>query len=146
MTLVIDGPQDLLGRLGDHLGHSPWLTVDAGRVSQFREATGEVPGTLGVARSHDAVQPYLLLALSNFFLPQIVEIRGFSAGVNTGTEAIHFVQPVPIGSRVRAGARLTSITETSAGTGYDTTTEIEIECDGVNAPVCTITARSRWLI
>jgi hypothetical protein len=48
-----------------------WIHVDVGRAKA---------GPFGAPIAHG----YLTLSLSNFFLPQIVEVRGFATGVNYG--------------------------------------------------------------
>lgn len=134
---VLNGPEGLLAAQGTHLGHSDWLMVDQQRVELFAEATGISP----VA---DVGAPeFLTLSLSNMFLPQIVEVTGFSTGVNYGTGTVHFASLVPVGSRVRAGAELTGVTEVKGG--LQTTMTITIEVEGSDDPACIIDSISRWL-
>ena len=52
-----------------------------------------------------ATTGYLTLALTNLFLPQIVEVRGVSLGVNYGTGNVRFPAPLLAGSRVRGSGR-----------------------------------------
>jgi acyl dehydratase len=84
------------------------------------------------------------LSLSNFFLPQIVEVQGFSAGVNYGVDKVRFPSPVKVGSRVRAGAELTAVSEVTGG--LQTTIVITIEVEGSSKPACVIESLSRWLV
>ncbi|MFM8483156.1 MAG: MaoC family dehydratase, partial [Actinomycetota bacterium] len=118
MTLVIDGAEDLRRRLGTHLGYSEWLEIDQARIDEFAEATGDhqwihgdpvraAAGPFGAPIAHG----YLTLSLSNYFLPRIVEVRGFDAGVNYGVDKVRFPSPVTVGSRIRAGAELVAIDE-----------------------------------
>ena len=60
-------------------------------------------------------------------MPQIVEITGFRMGVNYGTEKVRFPSPVPVGSRVRAGATLESATPFDGGVHDEITVTVEIE-------------------
>jgi len=89
MPTLLDGPDGVRAAVGTHLGHSDWLTVEQDRVNQFADATGDhqwihvdpdraATGPFGAPIAHG----YLTMSLSNFFLPQIVEVRGFSAGIN----------------------------------------------------------------
>jgi len=64
-------------------------------------------------------------------------------GVNYGTGRVRFVSPVPVGSRVRAGAELTGVTEVSGG--LQTTMTITVEVEGSTKPACVIESISRWL-
>ncbi len=150
MTLIINGPDDLRRRLGTHLGYSDWLEVDQERVNLFAEATGDhqwihvdplraSSGPFGAPIAHG----YLTLSLSNYFLPQIVEVRGFDAGVNYGLDKVRFPSPVKVGQRIRAGAELVSIDDVTGG--VQTTIRITIECEGASKPACVIESLSRWL-
>lgn len=150
MTLIINGPDDLRRRLGTHLGYSDWLEVDQERVNLFAEATGDhqwihvdplraSSGPFGAPIAHG----YLTLSLSNYFLPQIVEVRGFDAGVNYGLDKVRFPSPVKVGQRIRGGAELVSIDDVTGG--VQTTIRITIECEGASKPACVIESLSRWL-
>lgn len=147
---VITGPDDLRARLGQHLGFSDWLDVDQSRVNLFADATGDhqwihidaeraTKGPFGAPIAHG----YLTLSLSNLFLPQIVEVRGFSAGVNYGVDKVRFPSPVKVGSRVRGGAELTAVGEVNGG--LQTTMVITIEIEGGSKPACVIESLSRWM-
>ena len=134
---VLHGPEGLLAAQGTHLGHSDWLMVDQQRVELFAKATGITPV------GGDGAPEFLTLSLSNMFLPQIVEVTGFSMGVNYGTGEVRFVSPVPVGSRVRGAAELTGVTEVKGG--LQTTMTITIEVEGSDEPACVIDSISRWL-
>ena len=147
---VITGPDDLRARLGQHLGFSDWLDVDQSRVNLFADATGDhqwihvdperaTKGPFGAPIAHG----YLTLSLSNLFLPQIVEVRGFSAGINYGVDKVRFPSPVKVGSRVRGGAELTAVSEVNGG--LQTTMVITIEIEGGSKPACVIESLSRWM-
>ncbi len=150
-STILNGPDDVRGHLGKHLGHSEWITVDQDRVNLFADATGDhqwihvdaeraTTGPFGAPIAHG----YLTLSLSNFFLPQIVEVQGFSAGVNYGVDKVRFPSPVKVGSRVRAGAELTAVSEVTGG--LQTTIVITIEVEGSPKPACVIESLSRWLV
>jgi len=151
MTTIIDGPDAVLAAVGTHLGHSDWLTIEQDRVNMFADATGDhqwihvdperaKDGPFGAPIAHG----YLTMSLSNFFLPQIVEVHGFSAGINYGVDKVRFPSPVKVGERVRAGAELIEVTEVKGG--LQTLMRITIEIDGNDRPACVIDALSRWLI
>ncbi|NDE59077.1 MAG: MaoC family dehydratase, partial [Acidimicrobiia bacterium] len=118
---VLDGPDDVRAHLGKHLGYSEWIEIDQDRVNLFADATGDhqwihvdperaTKGPFGAPIAHG----YLTLSISNLFLPQIVEVRGFSAGVNYGVDKVRFPSPVKVGARIRAGAELTAISEVNS--------------------------------
>jgi acyl dehydratase len=84
------------------------------------------------------------MSLSNYFLPQIVEVQGFSAGINYGVDKVRFPSPVKVGESVRAGAELIDVTQVKGG--LQTLMRITIEIDGNDRPACVIDAISRWLV
>jgi len=149
-STVLDGPDDVRAHLGKHLGHSEWIEIDQDRVNLFADATGDhqwihvdperaTKGPFGAPIAHG----YLTLSISNLFLPQIVEVKGFSAGVNYGVDKVRFPSPVKVGASIRAGAELTAISEVNGG--LQTTIVITIEIEGGTKPACVIESLSRWL-
>jgi acyl dehydratase len=148
---VLDGLDEVRDAVGRDLGTSAWVTVTQEQVDRFAEATGDHQWIhVDVARA-TAESPfggpiahgYLTLSLSNLFLPQIVEVRGVSAGLNRGTGKVRFPSPVPVGSRLRASARMEAAEEVPGG--VDTTIVITIEREGSDKPACVIESLSRWL-
>jgi len=98
MTTVFASPRDLLGAEGTDLGASAWLTIDQARIDGFAEVTGDrqwihvdpvraKDGPFGTTVAHG----YLTLSLVNVFLPEILEVRRFSAGVNVGSDRLRFL-------------------------------------------------------
>jgi acyl dehydratase len=147
---VFDNLDEVRAAVGRHLGYSDWLEVDQAQVDLFAEATGDEQwihvdperakdGPFGGTIAHG----YLTLSLSNFFLPQIVEVRGVSLGVNYGVNKVRFPAPVPVGSRLRGGAVLTAV-EPIPG-GVQTVMTITIEIEGATKPACVIESLSRYL-
>jgi acyl dehydratase len=152
---VLDGPDAVRAALGTHLGTSPWIEITQERIDQFAAATGDhqwihvdadraLAGPFGAPIAHG----YLTLALSNFFLPQIVDVRGFSMGVNYGVDKVRFPAPVRVGSTVRASAELADVTDVTGGATdvLQTTMTVTIEIDGSTKPACVIEAISRWFV
>jgi acyl dehydratase len=148
---VLDGLDAVLQAAGTHLGYSDWLEVTQERVDQFAEATGDhqwihtdperaKDGPFGGTIAHG----YLTVSLSNLFLPQIVEVRGISLGVNYGADKVRFPAPVPVGSRVRGGAELRSVQPIDGG--VQVVTVITIEVEGGAKPACVIESISRYLV
>ena len=113
MATVFESPEKLKQAVGQHLGYSDWLEIRQDRIDQFAEATDDhqwihvdperaAQGPFGACIAHG----YLTLSLVNRFLPEIVEVRGISMGVNYGTNRLRFPAPVPVGSKLRGGAEL----------------------------------------
>lgn len=150
---------------GKHLGTTAWAEVTQEQVDRFAEATGDQQWIHRDPKSapHDDVQrarresPYggpiahgsLVLALTNLFLPQIVEVRGVSAGVNYGTGRVRFPAPVPVPSRIRGTAELVECTEVAGGVQTTMRISVEVDADGTGTPgdkpACVVDALSRWL-
>ena len=64
-------------------------------------------------------------------LGQLAGVRdGF--GINYGANKVRFPHPVPVGSRIRSNAVITSVEETKAGVNVVVTNTVEIE--GVEKP------------
>ena len=151
MPTTFDSLDDLRAAAGTHLGFTDWLEVDQQRVDQFAEATGDHQWIhVDVERANrespfggPIAHGYLTLSLSNLFLPQLLEVPAASSGVNYGTGKVRFPSPVPVGSRIRAGAGIQAV-EGIPG-GLQTTIRITIEVEGRDKPACVIESLSRWL-
>jgi acyl dehydratase len=151
MSTKLHGPDDVRAAVGRHLGYSEWLTIDQERVNTFADATGDHQWIhVDVERANrespfggPIAHGYLTMSLSNLFLPQIVEVTGFNAGVNYGVNKVRFMTPVLVGSRVRGGAELLEVTDVPGG--IQTIMKITIEIEGAPKPACVIESVSRWL-
>ncbi|MCY3619753.1 MAG: MaoC family dehydratase [Acidimicrobiaceae bacterium] len=152
MATVFAAPDDLLGAVGQHLGHSDWIPVDQARIDLFAEATGDdqwihvdpeaaAAGPFGATIAHG----YLTLALTNMMLPQIVRVEGISMGINYGVNRVRFPQPVLTGSRLRGSATLTSADELPGGAGVQTVITVTVEIEGQAKPACVVESVSRFL-
>ena len=150
MPTVFEKPQELLNAKGQHLGYSEWLLIEQDRVDKFADATGDhqwihvdperaKDGPFGACIAHG----YLTQSLVNYFLPQIVEVRGISMGVNYGADKLRFPAPVPVGSKVRGGGELLEVTETKDG-GIQATIRVTVEIEDGDRPGCVIDTISRY--
>ena len=152
MATVFASPDDLPGAVGEHLGHSDWVTVDQPRIDMFAESTGDhqwihvdpeaaAAGPFGATIAHG----YLTLALTNQMLPEIVRVENISMGINYGVNRVRFPQPVVAGSRLRASAVLTAAHELPGGAGVQTVITITVEIEGQAKPACVVESVSRFL-
>jgi acyl dehydratase len=128
---VLDSLDEVRAAVGRRLGTSDWLEITRDRLEGFAAATG------------DRDQRYLALALTNLFLPEIVEVRGASLGVNYGAGNVRFGAPLLVGCRVRGTAELVACDEIAGG--VQTTIRITVEVDGADHPACVVDSLSRWL-
>ena len=134
---VLDGVDAVRAAVGKHLGTTGWIELTRQQIDLFHQATG---GGKGDA---DGVPPLLVLALTNLFMPQLVEVRGVSLGVNYGTGAVRFPAAAPVGGRLRASAELVACDDIAGG--VQTTIRITVEAEGSDTPACVVDALSRWL-
>jgi len=126
---------------GEHLGHGGWQTITQEQVDRFAEATGDhqwihvdpvraAAGPFGGTIAHG----YLTLSLLPALAAEIYRIDGLAMGVNYGSEKVRFPSPVPVGSRVRAGAELVEVREVPQGRQAVVRCTVEIE--GGAKPAC----------
>ncbi|WCO65680.1 hypothetical protein PO878_14340 [Iamia majanohamensis] len=134
---VLEGLDAVRAAVGLDLGPTDWDAVTAEQVARYTEATGEVAPVDGT------VPPWLLLSLTNLFLPRLLEVRGVSSGVNYGTGTVRFPAAVAVGGRVRARAELVAADEVRGG--VQTTIRITVEAEGADAPAVVVDSLSRWL-
>jgi hypothetical protein len=128
---VLRGVDEVLAAAGRHLGESGWFDLTGDRIALFQSVVGP-----------DAAE-YLVLSLSNYFLPQILEVRDVAMGVNYGTEIVRFPVRVGAGDRLRAAADLVEARPVAGG--VQTTIRITIEAAGRREPACIIESLSRWM-
>jgi acyl dehydratase len=146
---TVDGVEAVRALVGQHLGYSDWVTITQDRVNLFADATGDhqwihVDPQRAAKESPfggPVAHGYLTLSLLPMLLPQIIETTGFRMSVNYGTEKVRFPAPVPVGSRVRAGATLDSATPFDGGVQLAMTVTVEVE--GASKPSMVATTLSR---
>jgi acyl dehydratase len=121
--------QEQVNQFADATGDHQWIHVDPERAKKESPFGGPI------------AHGYLTLSLLPSLLPRILEITGFRMGVNYGTEKVRFPSPVPVGSRIRAGATLDSATPFDGGVQMNVTVTVEIE--GADKPAMVATTVSR---
>jgi len=150
MATVFNSPAELESAVGKNLGSSDWLEITQERIDLFAEATGDhqwihvdperaKEGPFGTTIAHG----YLTQSLVNYFLPQIVEVRGIKMGVNYGADRLRFPAPVPVGSRIRGTGELLKVEHTKDG-GTQATVRVTVEIEGNDRPACIIDTISRY--
>ena len=148
---TFEGLDELRAAVGRDLGTSDWVEITQDRVDTFAEATGDhqwIHVDVERARRESPfggpiAHGYLTLSLTNQLLPEVVEVRGVSSGVNYGADKVRFPAPVPVGSRVRANVRLDAADDVPGG--VQTTMTITVEVEGGEKPACVVESLSRWL-
>ncbi|HEX4905170.1 MAG TPA: MaoC family dehydratase [Acidimicrobiales bacterium] len=151
MATTVNGIDELKALQGQHLGHSEYVEITQEQVNQFAEATGDhqwihtdperaKAGPFGGPIAHG----YLTLSLAPALLPQILQVGGISMGVNYGCGKVRFPSPVPVGSKVRAGAELVSVEDVAGGA--QVTMSVTFEVEGAPKPSCVAEVIYRYYV
>lgn len=138
-----DGIAGFESRVGEHLGYSGWRQVTQKEVDLFAEATGDhqwihvdperaANGPYGTTIAHG----YLTLSLVPILVQQIYKVDGLSMQVNYGVDKLRFPAPVPVGSRIRAGAELIKVDRNDKG--GRATVRVTVEVEGSDRPACVV--------
>ncbi|MET9605824.1 MaoC family dehydratase [Streptomyces sp. NPDC006512] len=146
---IFTSAEELRAGIGEQLGPSGWLEVDQKRIDLFADATGDhqwihvdperaASGPFGSTIAHG----YLTLSLLPSLVPQIMLVEGMRMGINYGVDKVRFPATVPVGSRLRATAVITSVTE--AGGGVQVAATVTVEREGGEKPVCVAESVSRY--
>ncbi|BAY00066.1 MaoC-like dehydratase [Mycobacteroides stephanolepidis] len=144
---VFNGIADVA--VGD-LGVTDWLVVDQERVNTFADATGDhqwihvdaeraADGPFGGTIAHGL----LTLSLLPQFQFQLIQVDNIAMGINYGYNKIRFLNPVRVGSRLRARAEVTHVEQKPGAVDVAILTTVEIE--GVDKPACVAESISRFI-
>lgn len=149
MTKIFAKPADLIGAEGTQLGPTDWLLIDQDRVNGFAEVTGDhqwihvdveraKAGPFGGTIAHG----YLTMSLVNFFLPDLIEVRGFTHAVNVGADRLRFLAPVKVGSRIRGVGEIVGVGEVKGA--IQSVVRVTVEIEGGDKPACVVDTISRY--
>ncbi len=142
MTTTVSSIEELTKLSGEHLGFSDWHLVDQARVDLFADATDDhqwihvdperaAAGPFGGTIAHG----YLTLSLIPGILHEVIQVEGFTFGVNYGCNKVRFPAPVKVGSRIRLGAAVASV-ESMGNDVAQVVLDITIESEGSDKPSC----------
>jgi acyl dehydratase len=139
--LTITGIDELRAKVGEELGVSDWLEVTQADIDAFAEATGD-DQWIHVDPERAAQTPFggtiahglYTLSLGPRFTFEAYHLEGFAFGLNYGYDRVRFPAPLPVNSKVRMRATLTSVDEVPGGIQTKVTQTFEIE--GGEKPVC----------
>ncbi len=148
MTIVVP-KAELANYIGKEMEPGEWFTIDQDRVNQFadvtvdhqfihldEEAAKKTPFGGTIAHGFLTLSLLTHLASKSSLVPKEILM-----GVNYGFEKVRFINPVRVGSEVRALVTIADVTEKNAGQ-YLIKQAISIEIKGQDKPalVC------EWLI
>ncbi|MEE3754783.1 MaoC family dehydratase [Mycobacterium intracellulare] len=140
---VYDGIADFEAHVGEHLGFSDWHQVTQKEINLFAEVTGDhqwihvdpekaAAGPYGRTIAHG----YLTLSLVPILVQQIYRVTGLAMQVNYGSDKLRFPAPVPVDSRIRAGAELLKVERNDKG--GRATVRVTVEVEGSERPACVV--------
>jgi acyl dehydratase len=131
--------------LGQPEGSGDWIEIDQARIDAFAEVSGdhqfihvdpEACKTLspwGVPIAHGFLTLSLLTKLMES-VPQPPERReGAVMGINYGFEKVRFVNPVKVGSKIRASSVLAAVEQKDPNT-LQVTRAVTVEIEGETKP------------
>jgi acyl dehydratase len=139
--LTISGVAGLRERSGHDLGVSAWHTVTQAHIDAFAAATDDYE-RIHVDPERAAQTPWgttiahglYTLSLGPKFLYEIMEVEDVPLALNYGFDRVRFIQPVPVGSRVRMRATLAAVEDT--GEAVRCRVEQVFEREGSDKPIC----------
>ena len=141
--VVYEGISGFEAYVGEHLGYSDWRRVTQREIDLFADATGDhqwihvdpekaATGPYGRTIAHG----YLTLSLVPILVQQIYKVTGLSMQVNYGSDKLRFPAPVPVDSRIRAGAQLVKVERNDKG--GRATVRVTVEVEGSDRPACVV--------
>jgi len=128
--------------VGQDIGVSDWFDVTQERVNAFADATldhqwihidpdrAKRESPFGGPIAHG----YFTLSLFPHLLDQALTVEGVKMGLNYGLNKLRFPAPVPVGSRIRAHAKLQGVEQIPGG--MQAIMAVTVEVEGSEKPAC----------
>jgi acyl dehydratase len=142
VTTTVSSVAELQSLTGQHLGYSEWREITQQRINTFADATDDhqwihvdaeraAAGPFGTTIAHG----FLTLSLIIPMWSEILHFDGVRLAINYGLNKVRFPAPVPVGSKIRAGATLVSI-ETVGDGSSQIVVDFVVEREGGEKPCC----------
>jgi len=139
---LIKSIEDAKALEGEEVGISDWVIVDQHRIDQFAEATGDYQWIhVDIERAAREMPDgktighgYLTLSLIPALTVDFVEVANLTRAINYGLNKVRFYAPVPVGSRLRARAKVLQARRRAGALML--TSEITLEVEGERKPAC----------
>lgn len=135
-------PADLDNYVGKEVGVTDWIEIDQERINLFAEATGDhqyihvdperaAKTPFGTTIAHG----FLTLSLMSMLSAKNggIKLDGAVMGINYGLDKVRFINPVKVGSKIRARFQLQSAEEKKPK-HYLLKHNVTIEIDGEDKP------------
>ncbi len=132
---------DFPALVGTDLEPSSWMEITQQRVNQFADATNDQQ-FIHVEPEKAAQTPFggpiahgsLTLSLTVYLMNEkALRPEGLIMGINYGSDKVRFIQPVRVGSRIRAHQKILEATEKHPGQ-WLIKTAVTIEIEDVEKP------------
>ena len=148
---VFASPAELAESVGAEIGASDWLVIGQDRIDQFAEATGDhqwihvdevraKDGPFGSTIAHG----FLTLSLLPALLAEVYRVEGVRMGINYGLNRVRFINPVRVGSSVRA---VMTVAEVDQQADYvQVTAKAVVEIQGAEKPAAVAETVSRFYL
>jgi acyl dehydratase len=132
---------ELASYIGSETGRSSWLTIDQDRIDRFAEVTEDrqwihvdreaaVSGPFGAPIAHG----FLTLSLLSYLTSETsIGPSGAMMMINYGSNKVRFLNPVRVGSRIRAVSTLADVTDKAPGQIL-ITSSVVVEIEGEDKP------------
>jgi acyl dehydratase len=144
--------QDLQDLVGVELGPTDWHVVDQSRIDGFADLTGDhqwihVDPARAAGSPFGSTIAHGLYSLSRTpaFLEELMAFDGFAHSLNYGYDKVRFIHPLPVDSRIRLRASLTSVEETSPG-AVKVVTMLTVEAEGIDKPILIAESIGRFTV
>ena len=129
------------GLIGQHVGISPWVSMDQARIDVFAEVTGDdqfihvdpvaaAKTPFGGTIAHGFLTLSMLSEMGLSIFPPIIGTR---MQLNYGFNSVRFLQPVRSGKRIRGLFSLKDVQERSPGQ-WQSTYNVTVEIEGEDKP------------
>ncbi|RKE62651.1 acyl dehydratase [Dietzia kunjamensis] len=144
--------QDLQDLVGVELGPTEWHVVDQAAIDGFADLTGDHQWIhVDPARAADSpfgstiAHGLYSLSRTPAFLEELMAFDGFTHSLNYGYDKVRFIHPLPVDSRIRLRASLTSVEETSPG-AVKVVTMLTVEAEGIDKPILIAESIGRFTV
>ncbi|MFS0895769.1 MaoC family dehydratase [Mycolicibacterium litorale] len=135
---------------GSALGPTEWLEITQDRVNLFADATEDhqwihvdpqkaADGPFGGTIAHGL----LTLSLLPHFSHQLYTVDNIAMAINYGYNKVRFINPVKVGSRLRARGEISKVDRLDGA--VQATTTITVEIDGVDKPAAVAESIVRFI-
>ena len=126
---------------GQDLEPSSWLEITQERVDQFADATNDhqfihvdPEKAAGTPFGGTIAHGFLTLSLLSYLMTEKAKFpEGLTMGLNYGSDKVRFIQPVSVGSRIRALQHVLMVRERAPGK-FLLKTKVTIEIENSEKP------------